>query len=322
MGCSSSKAEARKSLQSTIATAKKELGHGEQMLRFTRWSQEDERRIGAQSTAGIEFHYGLSGKKLQRKSNQDRGLAVYPFNGQHDEGLFCVFDGHGHGGEMLADFCNREIQGLLQTELLEVTTGVAGDDAIEWYLRRQIMALDEKIGRHDTLGHVGEDAGCTCTVVYLRKNTCWVASAGDSRAVVGTRTPRGVQSTDLSRDHTPDNPEEYGRIRDMGGQILVAPDGAQRLAIPNRRNSRGVANSRCIGDFRYRPYGHIATPEVRQFELEMGDEDADASESRDAFLIIASDGIWQMIGSQQVRVVVDPPSQHSTVPHVCVHSTL
>ena len=38
------------------------------------------------------------------KINQDRGLVAYPLAGDDQQGLFCVFDGHGKHGEKVSEF--------------------------------------------------------------------------------------------------------------------------------------------------------------------------------------------------------------------------
>jgi protein phosphatase 2C family protein 2/3 len=101
---------------------------------------------------------------------------------------------------------------------------------------------------------------------------------------------------DLSQDHKPDLPEERVRL-EKAGAIVTPPGKAGKP--PARVWSRGptpsgLAMSRSIGDLGMRRWGVIPDPEVREYELDVGGDG-----ERDLFLIVASDGIWEFIESQE-----------------------
>ena len=56
----------------------------------------------------------------------------------------------------------------------------------------------------------------------------------------------------------------------------------------------GLANSRCLGNRAKKQSGVIATPIVTEYEME----------SNDCVLILATDGVWEFITSQQAMDIV------------------
>lgn len=124
------------------------------------------------------------------------------------------------------------------------------------------------------------NAGCTSVVAVVRGRTLYVANAGDSRCVLC----RSGQAVDMSVDHKPTQEEERNRILKAGGFIS---DG---------RVNGCLALSRAIGDLEFKrsyelaPEEQVVTayPEVRKLELSREDD----------FLILACDGIWDVLSSQ------------------------
>lgn len=135
-------------------------------------------------------------------------------------------------------------------------------------------------------GHEEVQAGCTAVVALLEGNSLYVANAGDSRAVLC----RGGTAVPLSFDHKPSHPVEKERIESAGGFI-------SNFGGMSRVNGN-LNLSRAIGDLRYKtnmdlhPKAQIITaePDIEQTTLEHGDE----------FLVLACDGIWDVMTNQQV----------------------
>eukprot|EP00898_Chlorokybus_atmophyticus_P002400 jgi/Chlat1/3160/Chrsp219S03309 len=127
----------------------------------------------------------------------------------------------------------------------------------------------------------GPTAGSTAVTAVMRGDTLIVANAGDSRAVLS----RKGQAIELSKDHKPDSEIERTRILAAGGFIA---DG---------RVNGVLALSRAIGDMEYKsnpkrgPEAQIVTahPDIKQVQLQDGDE----------FLLLACDGIWDVMSSQE-----------------------
>ena len=97
-----------------------------------------------------------------------------------------------------------------------------------------------------------------------------------------------LKAIDLTIDHKPDSPAEMKRILQMGGH--VTPAGANGSPSRVWHNLRGLAMSRSIGDHAAATVGVIAEPEITEYDLV---ED-------DFAIILASDGVWELLSSQSV----------------------
>lgn len=127
----------------------------------------------------------------------------------------------------------------------------------------------------------GPSAGCTAVVALIEKQTLLVANAGDSRCVVS----ESGKAVAMSYDHKPTDAAEHSRIIKAGGYVL---DG---------RVNGSLNLSRAIGDMEYKQTSHLsaaeqavtAFPDVRQIQLGSSSE----------FMILACDGIWDVLNNQQ-----------------------
>jgi protein phosphatase 1G len=154
--------------------------------------------------------------------------------------------------------------------------GLAQPNLDTHHLAAKVASLvDSKI-------RLGTAAGCTACAAVVRRGSVTVANAGDSRCVLC----RGGAAVDLSSDHKPDLPEELARIEEAGGFVR------------NGRTCGNLSLSRALGDFEFKRNSSMkasqqmitAMPEIREQELQEDDE----------FLILACDGIWENLSSQQV----------------------
>ncbi len=134
-----------------------------------------------------------------------------------------------------------------------------------------------------------------CTRAHPR-HRC--ACSGDSRAVKGANQGGKVVALDLSNDHKPDLPEEKARILAAGGTVTPAgPDGRPSRMYAN--GHVGLAMSRSIGDGLCKDFGCIPDPEIQYFRLRLPPKAGPQGEEVDSFLIVASDGVWEFISSQE-----------------------
>jgi protein phosphatase 1L len=107
-----------------------------------------------------------------------------------------------------------------------------------------------------------------------------VANVGDSRAVIC----RGGEAFALSSDHKPNRADERQRIEDAGGVVMWA--GTWRVG--------GVlAVSRAFGDRLLKRYV-VAEPEIQEDVIQKGVD----------FLILASDGLWDVVTNQEAVSMV------------------
>ncbi|KAH3734017.1 hypothetical protein DPMN_040456 [Dreissena polymorpha] len=128
----------------------------------------------------------------------------------------------------------------------------------------------------------GSDSGCTAVVTLIRDSRVYVANAGDSRCVLC----RAGKAVDLSFDHKPEDERERSRIEAAGGK--VTNDG---------RVNGGLNLSRALGDHWYKR--NESKPARDQMISALPDVETATLGPEDEFLIIACDGIWNSMSSQE-----------------------
>jgi len=121
-----------------------------------------------------------------------------------------------------------------------------------------------------------------------------VANTGDSRSIFCRDSNSQVYP--MSEDHKPDSPKEKERIEKSGGFVTIPPRGPARL--------NGIlATSRAFGDFDLEPQ-ITAYPDIVDIIIgkmnESGSFELDSNwDSNSAMLILASDGLFDVYGSQE-----------------------
>ncbi|KAM2921631.1 hypothetical protein COP2_043346 [Malus domestica] len=225
---------------------------------------------------GARGGYGVVSLKGMRKEMEDAVRVEVGF-GKFD--FYGVYDGH--GGPDVAGACRERMHEVV-AEAVEME-GIKGKnddkgDAIDWE-----TVMEECFGKID--GEVSDIAaarmiGATAVVAVVAEEQVVVANCGDSRAVLS----RGGVALALSNDHKPDRVDELKRIEAAGGRVITW-NGNRVLGV--------LATSRSIGDHYLRPYV-ISKPEVTVTKRTDQDE----------FLILASDGLWDVMSNDVACQVV------------------
>jgi serine/threonine protein phosphatase PrpC len=152
-------------------------------------------------------------------------------------------------------------------------------DVIPLLLREAFLETNEKLCFDEKIKN-----GTTASVAYMRPITTtttttsttvthrlYTANVGDSRIVLC----RNGQAVRLTVDHRPNDPDEQRRVRDAGGYII------------NHRVNAILAVTRAIGDVYLQPMvssdPHTSVVNIRP---------------EDEFIIIACDGVWDVIEDQ------------------------
>ncbi|PIA28526.1 hypothetical protein AQUCO_06900060v1 [Aquilegia coerulea] len=214
------------------------------------------------------FSYGYSSFKGKRSSMEDYyETRISEVDGQM-VAFFGVFDGH--GGSRAAEYLKNNLFKNLSEhpDFIKDTKSAI----VEAFKQTDTDYLNDEKGQQ-------RDAGSTASTAVLLGDRLFVANVGDSR-VVACRSGSAVP---LSIDHKPDRTDERERIEKAGGFILWA--GTWRVG--------GVlAVSRAFGDKLLKPYV-VADPEIQEEEID-GVE----------FLIIASDGLWNVVSNSDAVALV------------------
>lgn len=229
--------------------------------------------------------------------NQDSFFLIDNFDGRNTA-MYCVLDGHGEHGHHISKKCRDMLPQFLRTANLDT--------------RRAFHLMQSELQTSTSVD--ANCSGATCVLLIIQNRRLVIANCGDSRAVLGVRNPSSGQlvAQALSNDHKPDRPEERKRIVASGGrlgcrQVLVndhgmaIPTGPCRVWYTYRGDSMGLAMSRSLGDLIVHNVGVIAEPEVIEHVLEGNDE----------FVILATDGVWDVVDNNQAVQLVATVSSKS-----------
>lgn len=147
-------------------------------------------------------------------------------------------------------------------------------------IRGALKRIERESMRHDHFEYQGSTA--VVVLVHVGENgerTLVSANVGDSRAILC----RGRKAVDLTRDHKPSDEREKARIRSMGEDVQWDPYGEIYRV-------KDLSLSRAIGD-------RFAKPVVSS-EAEI--DCLPVNEEEDEFFLLASDGLWDVMTSQEV----------------------
>ncbi|KAL1916260.1 uncharacterized protein VTP21DRAFT_5877 [Calcarisporiella thermophila] len=218
--------------------------------------------------------YGASCMQGWRISMEDAHTTLLNIDDcESSHSFFGVYDGHGGNG--VAKYSGKQLH-----------MRIAKDEAFKkrdyaTAIKNGFLGTDVDL-REDP-EYVNEPSGCTAVVALITPdNRLFVGNAGDSRAVVCVNG----EAIDLSHDHKPVNKDESARIVAAGGYVEFG------------RVNGNLALSRAIGDFEFKRNETLpaeqqvvtANPDIQEHKL------TDEVE----FLVLACDGIWDCMSSQEV----------------------
>jgi len=225
------------------------------------------------------YSIGVCSQQGKRPYQEDE-YSIRPFLNASKPGsdlpethFFGLFDGHA-GGK-----CSQHMATNLANTLLDDESFVTNlPQAIKrtyYTANEQFLKIAEKLKLHD---------GSTGICAIIRDNKILVANAGDCRCLL-ISNGRPIQ---LSNDHKPTSPDEQKRINALGGQVVYCMGVA--------RVNRVLAVSRAFGN---RTLRTVIRPDAELMQRELADGDD--------FLVIASDGLWDVLKNKDVSDVCYSP---------------
>lgn len=221
--------------------------------------------------------------KSQYHANEDRLI-------RHDNGMFqCYAAIDGHGGDAASIFIQSNLVSIIETILIKHsiltrkktrTNRPIVHDEIVQYINEAIKTLEHQFCK--MAKKKGDDSGaCVVAMVILDKFHAFIANVGDCRAVLLDDLP-----IPLSTDHKSKCIEEQKRIEEAGGRVI------------NDRLCGVLDPSRAIGDLDLKTPDKrgqlIATPEIQYLRLVRGQT-----------IVLATDGVWDILSNEQVAELVD-----------------
>jgi serine/threonine protein phosphatase PrpC len=195
--------------------------------------------------------------------------------------IFCICDGH--GGKEVADFVCMRVYQYLTKPLIKYPIS-------DKLVRKIFSTIQQQLIDHKD--QIAANCGSTClSVVQFERNAehfLQIYNLGDCRAVLC----RNGIAIPLTKDHKPNWPDERRRILKIGQADIYYDKRGQCWRIND------LSVSRSFGDLDNVPYvTHV--PDVFNYKLTVDDQ----------FLIIACDGLWDVIDNQTaVNFIIDHSS--------------
>lgn len=290
---------------------------------------------GSSEVASLFTQQGKKG------TNQD-AMIVWENFGSRTDTVFCgVFDGHGPYGHMVAKRVRDSLPLKLSAHwevninsaevLKEISLNTAGsmnseDTASADGELRASTDTGEAEKRPDIFQTLRESflkafkvmdrelrmqgsidcfcSGTTAVTLVKQDRDIVIGNVGDSRAVLGTRDKdNSLIPIQLTVDLKPNLPEEAERIRKCRGRVFALQDEPEvaRVWLPNN-DSPGLAMARAFGDFCLKDFGLISVPDISYRRISEKDE----------FIVLATDGIWDVLSNKEVvDIVATAPARSS-----------
>ncbi|GMH10354.1 hypothetical protein Nepgr_012195 [Nepenthes gracilis] len=317
-------------------------------------SAESRSPLPGSLSAALEVRKWKSSREKQGKkgTNQDAMIVWENFCSRNDT-IFCgVFDGHGPYGHMVAKRVRDSLPLKLssQWEVTQKSQEVLRELSLNSNSMNSedasFASADEEsrpsIDREETKKHsetfqtlkdsflkafkvmdrelkVQASIDCFCsgtTAVTLIKQDQFlvIGNLGDSRAVLGTRDQyNSLIAVQLTVDHKPNLPAEAERIRKHRGRVFALRDEPEvaRVWLPTS-NAPGLAMARAFGDFCLKNFGLVSVPDLSYRRLTHHDE----------FIVLATDGIWDVLSNKEVVDLVASAPTRSTAARLLVETAV
>ncbi|KAL9233512.1 hypothetical protein vseg_008500 [Gypsophila vaccaria] len=305
-------------------------------------------RLAFNGSSEIASLFTQQGKK---GTNQDAMVVWENFCSRSDT-IFCgVFDGHGPYGHVVAkkvrdslpqklnaqweanvkDEVPSEINNHSGSLNAEDTSAISADEEscvsvdVEdaekqpdiFNLLKESYLKAFKIIDRELKVHPSVDCFCSgTTAVTLIKQgqDLVIGNVGDSRAVLGTRNKdNSLIAVQLTVDLKPNLPAEEERIKKCNGRVFALRNEPHisRVWLPDS-NTPGLAMARAFGDFCLKDFGLISVPDVSYRRLT----------DKDEFIVLASDGIWDVLSNKEVVDIIATAPSRSTAARSLVETAV
>lgn len=225
---------------------------------------------------GNNLQYGISSMQGWRMEMEDAHSVKTCLNNSNlsDWSYFAVFDGH--AGSNVSIY---SAENLLDTI---INTDEFKNNNYEKGIHEGFLNFDNNM-RNTLEKKNNEKSGTTAVCAFISSTNIIIANCGDSRAVL-CNSGKPIIST---RDHKPILPDERERIKAAGGSVMV------------QRVNGSLAVSRALGDYEYKNVNgrgqceQLVSPEP---EILLYNRDI----NNDEFLILACDGIWDVMSNEDI----------------------
>ena len=199
------------------------------------------------------------------------------FMGDKNKALLMLYDGH--SGIEVAKESIDKFPEIFKASLFNKNEDTEEQNTVEEAFKEAFDKLDSEFIKY-------EDVGSTAIIAYVcienGKKVIYTANAGDSRAILFKKD----KCIRLSFDHKAIDKTEIARAKKAGGMFFRG------------RLGGSLAITRSLGDYVFKKdggFGLISEPYVNRTLVEEGD----------MYIILASDGVWDVINEEQCYKLVN-----------------
>ena len=253
---------------------------------------EDIKQLKLKSKCFISYAYIDYPNLEHRQEMEDFHCIKQALGKRPNLSYFAIFDGH--GGKDVASFLSINLHHFLIDEINNINFGTNGEENISNIIesiKSAFMKIDQNILSNENFTN---DVGSTATLIFIYYNnlnenilnnnndngnknverTLICANIGDSNGYLITKS----NISQITKPHKCEDTSEVQRIKGTGGIVFQG------------RIFGKLILTRTLGDKEMKKYGVIPVPDFYTKKIEKDD----------LFVIIASDGIWDVINEEEL----------------------
>ena len=253
---------------------------------------EDIKQLKPKSKCFISYAYIDYPNLEHRQEMEDFHCIKQALGKRPNLSYFAIFDGH--GGKDVASFLSINLHHFLIDEINNINFGTNGEENISNIIesiKSAFMKIDQNILANENFTN---DVGSTATLIFIYYNNLnenilnsnndngnknverilICANIGDSNGYLITKS----NISQITKPHKCEDTSEVQRIKGTGGIVFQG------------RIFGKLILTRTLGDKEMKKYGVIPVPDFYTKKIEKDD----------LFVIIASDGIWDVINEEEL----------------------
>ena len=232
---------------------------------------------------------------------------------------FAVYDGHGLRGHCVSSLCAETFLGSVYGRKAIRTAKHVTTDLLRSNIYKTFVKFDQQLREERVQFQSGVSgsatspvssrsgssqsplhySGTTVTSVFISDEDIIFANLGDSRTILCRNNKLHFET----KDHSPAVEDEAKRVKAAGGRVHTNPNRHTVIMDPDVDGNCDFSISRALADFAFKiptdkqPEEYMVSP-IPDIHVVQRDYQADQ------FLLLASDGIYKSLSSEQVMKFV------------------
>lgn len=221
--------------------------------------------------------YHVSSIYGRRDYNEDEYDIMINLNNKNKEKHICdyfsIFDGH--GGGFISKYLKKNFQYYFTHPNVQYPSK---SKEYNKYIIKVCELIQNKLCNYELQSKITGSTALTIIIYeYKKKKMLKVINLGDCRAIACNLNNIAIP---LTKDHKPTSYEEFHRITELNGNIIIEKNDDPRI--------NGMSVSRSFGDLDAKPHvSHI--PDIFDYDID-----------NFSFIVLACDGLWDVLSNQEV----------------------